>query len=245
MEANNTNIYLFELADEMENHIPNLEAIRNADPDGKVTILISSPGGSVDLAEAYIEAIQDSAAHVVTRAVGQIASAACIVWLHGDQRECSSRASFMFHDVSVTWDGNPSLMKTRSEFFISHMQTMYFEDYREVMSAAEIEHMSRGGEVYISGDNMHQRLAGKRLFDMMEDKADKDEESTVFTVTLESGFRLDLDIDDLQPEDFSVLNREELIEVGDTFGADLRNHSFRDGVDVLISRIYGGPSGRA
>ena len=245
MESNNVNVYIFSMNDDEVDHIENLETIRNAGPDTKVTILITTPGGHVDLAEAYISAIEDSAAHVVTKAVGSVASAGCILWLRGDERQCTSRSNFMFHDVAVTWDGTPDQMKTRSDFFISHMQSLYFEDYREVLSASEIEKIAKGGEVYLSGSEMQQRMAGKRFFDMVEEKADKDDESTIFTVTLENGFRLDLDIDDLQPEDFSVLNREELIEVGDTFGADLRNHSFRDGVDVLISRIYGGPSGRA
>lgn len=240
----NTNVYIFSMTGDKEDHIENLETIRNASAGDTVTVIISTPGGSVDLAESYIAAFEDSAADIITVAVGQIASAGCTVWLHGDIRRCNTRTNFMFHDVSVGWDGDPRLMKVRAEFFERHTQMLYTEDYPEILTPEEIHQIVTGGEVYLTGAEMHQRLYGGAPAADVPDIVEP-EGGSEFTITLDNGFRLQLDLDDLHPMDFNVLNREELIEVGEAFGLKLENHSFRDGVDVLTDRITGGISGRA
>lgn len=241
METKNTNVYIFSMVDDKENHIENLETIRNAAAGDTVTVIINTPGGSMDLAESYIAAFEDSAADIITVAVGQVASAGCTVWLQGNIRRCNTRANFMFHNVSVGWDGDPRLMKVRAEFFERHNQMLYTQDYPEILTPEEIHQIVTGGEVYLTGAEMQERLYGAaHVPDIVEPEGGSE-----FTITLDSGFRLQLDLDDIHPMDFNVLNREELIEVGEAFGLKLENHSFRDGVDVLIDRIMGGMSGRA
>ena len=76
-------------------------------PQGSaLTIYISSPGGSVDLAFALFSFLKLLGCRVTTVNSSHVFSAANILFAAGDRRRCFSSANFYFHAVTKNLNGN-------------------------------------------------------------------------------------------------------------------------------------------
>lgn len=96
-----------------------------------ITLLISSPGGSVDLSFAVVSAIEASKTPVITVAIGRAMSGGFLILLAGHERYAQRYASLMYHELSSGAGGKATevieygtylekLQKRISDFVISH-----------------------------------------------------------------------------------------------------------------------------
>jgi ATP-dependent protease ClpP protease subunit len=69
-----------------------------------VYLLISSDGGSIEEAFSLYNLMRALPAEFITINMGQIASAANILFLAGDQRYCCDHSYFHFHNLSFFYD---------------------------------------------------------------------------------------------------------------------------------------------
>jgi ATP-dependent protease ClpP protease subunit len=82
--------------------------LRTLSAASKVTIYISSPGGSLHVGAMIASAIQVSKANITTTAIGIVASAAALIWSYGHIRTVADGAVLMFH-MSSHGDWNSSM----------------------------------------------------------------------------------------------------------------------------------------
>lgn len=154
-------LYLTELCDDPKNHIEAIDMLRAATEEDVVEILITSPGGRVDIADMYIAAMNDSKAKIITRAISECCSAATTIFLAGDERICDDGSYFMFHNVQMGGLGGDSAnVFSRTKFYERLFKEKSYEQMSEVLNEEELaELFERAGEVYLTAEEMRDRLA--------------------------------------------------------------------------------------
>lgn len=74
------------------------EALQNPDAE-EVIVNISSPGGEIDVAVMLFGLLRELKCRVTTRNISVVNSAAVILFLAGDIRECAETSTFYIHSV--------------------------------------------------------------------------------------------------------------------------------------------------
>lgn len=152
-------LYITELGDDPKNHIEAIDMIRTAEEEDVVEIMLTSPGGYCKIADMYLSAIADSKAKVITRAIGECASAATTIFLAGHERVCDDGAYFMFHNVQFGLGGDSATVFTRSKFYERLFKEKHYKQMSEVLTKEELaELFERAGEVYLTAEEMRERL---------------------------------------------------------------------------------------
>lgn len=288
-------LYLTELCDDPKNHLEAIDMLRAASEEDVVEILITSPGGRVDIADMYIAAMSDSKAKIITRAISECCSAATNIFLAGDERICDDGSYFMFHNVQMGGLGGDSAnVFSRTKFYERLFKEKSYEQMSEVLNEEELaELFERAGEVYLTAEEMRDRLmnADNRVaatrdillpppggicnhdtfgdspqavalrrqvnvptreemgqagfitlpFPSVKVKdAAEFPQGDEFDITLDDGFKKTFRLSTLGPRDFSEYNTDELIEMGQVFGADLSGMPYHQAVDALIVEIQNG-----
>lgn len=86
------------------------------DPDAEITILINSPGGSVQDGMCLIDVIKGISCPVRTVCIGIAASMASLLFAIGDKREMLPSSKLMIHDPRIFKTGGTALeLKTIAE----------------------------------------------------------------------------------------------------------------------------------
>lgn len=158
-ERRDWRLYVTELDNDPRNHFEGLDMIRTAEEEDVVEILITSPGGRVDIADMYLAAFRDSKAKIITRAIGECASAATTIFLAGDERICEDGCYFMFHNVQLGSGGDSANVIARTKFYERLFKEKFYEPMAEVLTPLELgELFERAGEIYLTAEEMRERL---------------------------------------------------------------------------------------
>ena len=133
----------------LEDHQERLQLIRMATPDDSIRIVINSPGGVVSIAMAYVNAMAESAANIVTHAEGNVCSAGTVLWLAGEERTVSPLTMFMFHNYQGgTW-GDGANMHSQIIFEKAYFERLVERFYGNVLTEEEISRIKGGGQVWM------------------------------------------------------------------------------------------------
>lgn len=133
----------------LEDHQERLQLIRMATPDDSIRIVINSPGGVVSIAMAYVNAMAESAANIVTHAEGNVCSAGTVLWLAGEERTVSPLTMFMFHNYQGgTW-GDGANMHSQIIFEKAYFERLVERFYGNVLTEEEINRIKGGGQVWM------------------------------------------------------------------------------------------------
>lgn len=158
-ERRDWRLYVTELDNDPRNHFEGLDMIRTAEEEDVIEILITSPGGRVDTADMYLAAFRDSKAKIITRAIGECASAATTIFLSGDERICEDGCYFMFHNVQWGSGGDSAHVIARSKFYERLYKEKFYGMMAEVLTPLELaELFERAGEIYLTAEEMRERL---------------------------------------------------------------------------------------
>ncbi|AXN57809.1 ATP-dependent Clp protease proteolytic subunit [Acinetobacter phage ABPH49] len=212
-----TTLWEVYLSGAMENHGDHLERIdliRAASPEDTIRIHLNTPGGVVSIMESYLDAISESQAKIITRAVGQVCSAGTDIWLAGDEREISDRAIFMFHNTQLWTGGDLYNVQKYADFSSRLFKDQLTVTYGEVLTEAELNTIFTGGEVWLRGTDMQRRvegvapqqLVGKEIASETEEPSSGRE----LKIILEDGYSKLIPIDTLSVKDFYEFNHQEL-----------------------------------
>lgn len=283
-------IYVTDLCDTAENHIEAIDLIRQAGEDDTIHLMITSSGGYIELAEMYLSAMRESKATIVTRAIGECASAATTLFLNGDIRICEKGSYFMFHNVQWGISGDTANIRVRTDFYTRLFRERYYDMMSEVLTPEQMSELfDRAGEVYLTCGEMRERLEQSALknggplikyddsvneivIDEEDDQqgesvnmvieapgelpeeaesllAEEEEEveeflgDTTFEITLEDGYSKTFDLRNMSIKDFDEYNMEEIIEIGECYGADLSEYRRDKAIEALINVIVNGDAG--
>lgn len=133
----------------LEDHQERLQIIRQATPDDSIRIILNTPGGVVNIAMAYINAMAESSAHIVTHAEGQVCSAGTVLWLAGEERTVSPLTIFMFHNYQGGAVGDGANMHSQIIFEKEYFDRMYTRFYKGILTEEELMKISCGGQVWM------------------------------------------------------------------------------------------------
>lgn len=275
-ERRDWRLYVTELDNDPRNHFEGLDMIRTAEEEDVIEILITSPGGRVDIADMYLAAFRDSKAKIITRAIGECASAATTIFLSGDERICEDGCYFMFHNVQWGSGGDSAHVIARSKFYERLYKEKFYGMMAEVLTPLELaELFERAGEIYLTAEEMRERLqnserreqilsrfgSGKLTEPVPQDEgillpigevislpfpetevksAEDFPQRDEFDITLDDGYKKTFRLSTLGPRDFSEYNTDEIVEMGQVFGADLSGLPYYQAVDALIEEIQNG-----
>lgn len=292
-ERKDWRLYLTELCDDPKNHIEAVDMIREAGEEDVIEVLITSPGGRVDIADMYLAAFGDSKAKIITRAIGECASAATTVFLAGDERVCDPGSYFMFHNVQLGGvAGDSANVFSRTKFYERLFKEKFYVQMSQVLNKGELDELfERAGEVYLTADEMNDRLMNTnnpvardiltpppggicnhdtfgdspRAVELREQVNAQTQEAMEkagfitlpfpavkvkgaaefpqgdeFDITLEDGYKKTFRLSTLDPRDFAEYNTDEIVEMGQAFGADLSGLPYYQAVDALIEEIQNG-----
>lgn len=170
-ERRDWRLYLTDLDDDPKNHIEAVDMIRTAEEEDVVEILLTSPGGRCDIADMYLAAIADSKAKIITRAIGECCSAAATIFLAGDERVCDNGCYFMFHNVQFGVAGDSAHVFNKSRFYERLFKEKSYGMMSEVLTKEELDELfNRAGEVYLTAEEMRQRLQNSERREQIIDR---------------------------------------------------------------------------
>jgi len=122
-------------------HAELLMLLHTLTPASKVTIFISSPGGSLHVGAMIASAIQTSTAEITTTAIGVVASAAALIWSYGKIRTVAEGAILMFHMSSHGDCNNSKEIKITAENTVRYVKEVALDPLVEqgFLTAEEVE----------------------------------------------------------------------------------------------------------
>jgi ATP-dependent protease ClpP protease subunit len=170
------NIYEFYLSGEIEsseNYISWFDSIRHAGENDIVKIYINSPGGDVFTAIQFMRALQETSASVVVSVEGLCASAATMIMLAADSYEVSEHTMFMFHTYSGGSIGKGHEMHSQIEHERVWSVKLITDVYEHFLTEVEIKRVIDGADLWMSGDEVIERLKKRKELFEAEEKAEK------------------------------------------------------------------------
>lgn len=232
----------------LEDHQDRLQVIRQASPDDTIRVVINSPGGVVSIAMAYVSAIRESQAQIVTHAEGNVCSAGTILWLACKDRTVSPLTEFMFHNYQGGTYGDGANMYSQIAFEKHYFDRLMDTFYTGVLTDTELATIKGGGQVWmdeieilkrtpavlLDERNIKRLQQGQRPISSNDAKEKKvienvdvndlpkdvgPVEGVVLKVKFEDGEEFKFDISTLKASDFDGFNVTELQYVLSQVGA--------------------------
>lgn len=162
VHSNDHVIYIDDLS-WLEDHQDRLQVIRQASPDDTIRVVINSPGGVVSIAMAYVSAIRESQAQIVTHAEGNVCSAGTILWLACKDRTVSPLTEFMFHNYQGGTYGDGANMYAQIAFEKHYFDRLMDTFYTGVLTETELATIKGGGQVWMDEIEILKRTAAVLL----------------------------------------------------------------------------------
>lgn len=172
------NVHEFYLCGEIESpeeYIQWFDTIRHANETDVVKIYINSPGGDVFTTIQFMRALKESSAKVVMSVEGMCASAATMIFLCGDSFEVSEHSMFMFHNYSSGVFGKGGEMFDQLKHERAWSANLLKDSYKDFLTEAEIESILNNRDIWMSGDEVIERLKQKKSIIEAEDQDDEEE----------------------------------------------------------------------
>jgi ATP-dependent protease ClpP protease subunit len=173
------NVHEFYLCGEIESseeYIQWFDVIRHASETDVVKIYINSPGGNVFTAIQFMRALKESSAKVVMSVEGECASAATMIFLCGDSFEVSEHSMFMFHNYSSGVFGKGGEMFDQLKHERKWSASLLQDVYKDFLTETEIGSILDNKDIWMSGDEVIDRLKLKKAVIESEEEDESQEE---------------------------------------------------------------------
>lgn len=161
IEVNQYNVYISDEIGAPADYIGLIDLLRNAEAHDVFTFFLNTPGGRYDTGLQLLNAINDSAAHIVTALDSEACSMGAFLFLAGKEFIVPDTATLMFHNYSggLAGKGNEQLAQVNamSRGFHRLMQSTC----RPFLSTEEINNILNGQDLWLDADNIRRRLNRK------------------------------------------------------------------------------------
>ena len=176
------NIHEFYLCGEIETpeeYIQWFDVIRHSGETDVIKIYINSPGGNVFTAIQFMRVLKESSAKIVMSVEGECASAATMIFLCGDSFEVSEHAMFMFHNYSSGVFGKGGEMFDQLKHERKWSERLLREIYEDFLTEQEIVSILDNKDIWMSGDEIIERLKAKKAIIESEGEAEEEQEEPI------------------------------------------------------------------
>lgn len=139
-----------------------IDALETARRGDVIHIHILSPGGNLFCGVAIARAMIHSKGHVITYAMGNIASAASLIWSCGDETRVNPMSSIMMHMSAHSYGGPRQSNFIAKESaglvrYVTHILKKYSVE-RGQLTEDELASIIDGDEIYVKASTMKKRL---------------------------------------------------------------------------------------
>ena len=142
-------------------YIQLLDTLYHAKKGDTITIKIASPGGMVETGVAIITAIENTQAHVVTIALGLVASIASIIWMAGHERIMMPESTLMVHGPSGLQAGKVSDIKEECDQIDSYFRDMVTRLSAGILTEDQLHRVLDNREdLFIPGKQIMEQMKG-------------------------------------------------------------------------------------
>ena len=176
------NVHEFYLCGEIETpeeYIQWFDTIRHSGETDVVKIYINSRGGNVFTAIQFMRVLKESSAKIVMSVEGECASAATMIFLCGDSFEVSEHSMFMFHNYSSGVFGKGGEMFDQLKHERKWSERLLREIYEDFLTETEIVSILDNKDIWMSGDEIIERLKAKKAVIESETDEEQEEEEIV------------------------------------------------------------------
>lgn len=174
------NVHEFYLSGEVESpeeYIQWFDTIRHAGETDVIKIYINSPGGDVFTTIQFMRALKETSANVVMSVEGVCASAATMIFLCGDSFEVSEHSMFMFHNYSSGVFGKGGEMFDQLKHEREWSSNLLKDVYKDFLTETEIASILDNKDIWMTGDEVIERLKVKKAAMEKEEAESEAEES--------------------------------------------------------------------
>ena len=169
-------IYLPDSINELDEHMDQIEAIRDAQEGDLVEVYcISNRGGYIDTIVPLCNALATTPAHTVCYVEGHNSSAGTFPAMIAQEVHVGAYASFMLHCAQGGGDYGTLVNNAESARFFEKQYSQLLEDvYYGFISPEEAKALHEGRELYLDSEAIRERL--QRRMELLEAEAMEDEE---------------------------------------------------------------------
>ena len=169
-------IYLPDSINELDEHMDQIEAIRDAQEGDLVEVYcISNRGGYIDTIVPLCNALATTPAHTVCYVEGHNTSAGTFPAMICQETHVGAYASFMLHCAQGGGGYGTLVNNAESARFFEKQYSQLLEDvYYGFISPEEAKALHEGRELYLDSDAIRERL--QRRTELLEAEAEEDEE---------------------------------------------------------------------
>jgi ATP-dependent protease ClpP protease subunit len=150
-------IFLFGPIEDATQFIPAIQVLQAAGENDIVQIHLSSPGGSLDATDTFLDAMRNTEARVVVRASGGVHSAGTVILLAADEFYLSENFNCLIHNGSTGAGGKYSDFKAQARASEKYMDTVLRKTYAGFLTEEEIDALLEGKDFWFDAEEFVKR----------------------------------------------------------------------------------------
>lgn len=182
VQAGEFNIYLFDEIVSAEQFIPAIEALKAAGSNDVVHIHLSTPGGSMDATDTFLDELSKCQAKIITHASGGVHSAGTIILLHSDHFFLSRNFNALVHNASYGAGGKASDVRAQVKYTDRHVQKVLSETYAGFLTETEIAQLIEGKDFWFDAEEFGERFERRNEYFRRLMQADEEEQEQTVAI---------------------------------------------------------------
>lgn len=156
--ATHLHFYLSEAIAEPDQYTDMIHRITRADASDTVFIHLNTNGGNLNTGVQLINAMQNSAAKIVTVLEAQAYSLGTLIFLAGDEMVVNDHCMMMFHNYSGGVEGKGNEQFAELDATIKWFNTLAKKIYVPFLTEEELADIIRGEDMWMQSSEIRKRL---------------------------------------------------------------------------------------
>lgn len=151
------NVYLYGPIEDASQFIGAQEVFRAAGPDDVVEVHLSTPGGSMDATDTFLQAMHECEGRVIIRASGGVHSCGSIILLHASEFTLSPNFNMLVHNGSTGMGGDLNKFAAAAKHSVEYMNRVLRDVYEGFLTKEELQAMIDGKDFWVDGKEFMRR----------------------------------------------------------------------------------------
>ena len=148
--------------------------IRNCRNTDAIKIHINCPGGNLFTTIQFLQALQETEAHIIVSVEGACMSAATLIFLAGHEYFITDHSMFLFHNYSAGTAGKGGEMYHGMVHERKWSTNLFQDMYTDFLTSEEIADMTNDKDIWLDAKEVLERLEKRgKILEKKQKKADK------------------------------------------------------------------------
>lgn len=158
------NIYLYGAIEDSRQFMDAIEVFQLASEQDIVVVNLSSPGGSIDATDTFLQAYHECRARVIIKATGGCHSAASIIMMHAREFTLSAGFSMLIHNGYCGGYDKYSDWQAHGDFTKAYMADTMRRTYEGFLTDDEMDAMLGGKDMWLGPKEFMERWKKREAF---------------------------------------------------------------------------------